>query len=457
MSSYLERKLRWLLIGLVIIIILFTSYVYIFLSRNTIINHVNECRVLTSTSVNKIEKAYKNNSLELVKDEKYLYTVTDLRGNVIKTTDGDLQRIDLKTDLSFDGQYRNKNKSLVRYSTTLTVGDEVKGFIIFSIPIEEIYTLEGNKTISKWIPVIILVLTFIFIICKIYKTIQIDILKVIKELHISAKMILKGDYSSKVKYDYDGEVGEFSHDFEAMRDGLKVLRESEEKLKKAEKELIACISHDLKTPIATISGYCEGILDGVVKDEENIKRYASIILKKSKVLTKLIDDMLEYSKAEINEMTINREEVYSENYFLEVFEDVSMDVASSGKKFILEGSIENVLINIDRIRIAQVINNLISNAIKYTEKDGVIKVSVKNLESYVKVSIVDNGVGIVAEELPYVFNKFYRGEKHRNLDIPGSGLGLSISKYIIEKHGGQISLKSERAKGTEVIFTIRKS
>ena len=150
-------------------------------------------------------------------------------------------------------------------------------------------------------------------------------------------MILKGDYSEKVKYDYDGEVGEFSHDFEAMRDGLKVLRESEEKLKKSEKELIACISHDLKTPIATISGYCEGILDGVVKDEENIKRYASIILKKSKVLTKLIDDMLEYSKAEINQMTINKEEVYSEKYFLEVFEDISMDVASSGKKFVLEG------------------------------------------------------------------------------------------------------------------------
>ena len=74
-----------------------------------------------------------------------------------------------------------------------------------------------------------------------------------------------------------------------------------------------------------------------------------------------------------------------------------------------------------------------------------------------KVSIVDNGVGIVAEELPYVFNKFYRGEKHRNLDIPGSGLGLSISKYIVEKHGGDITMKSEKNKGTEVSFKVKKS
>ena len=153
MRNYLERKLRWLLIGLVIIIILFTSYVYIFLGRNSIINHVNECRALTSTIVNKIEKAYKNNSLESVKDEKYLYTVTDLKGNVIRTTEGDFQRVDLKTDLSFDEQYRNKNKNLVRYSTTLTIDDEVKGFIIFSIPIEDIYTLKSNNAILKLIPV----------------------------------------------------------------------------------------------------------------------------------------------------------------------------------------------------------------------------------------------------------------------------------------------------------------
>ena len=274
-------------------------------------------------------------------------------------------------------------------------------------------------------------------------------------MHKSAREILKGNYLEYVNYDYHGEIGEFSHDFEAMRDSLVVAREKEENIKRAEKELLACISHDLKTPIANISGYCEGIIDGVVKEEKDIKRYIGIILKKSRVLNKLLDDILELSKAEINQMTINKKEVYSKEFFEELLEEVSMDVAASGKQFILKTEIPNIIINLDQEKITQVINNIISNAVKYTNDDGIIAMSFKKLNDGLEIICEDNGIGIGQEELKLVFNKFYRSDKHRNQNIPGSGLGLSIAKYIVEMHNGNIELFSEKTIGTTVIIKIR--
>ena len=277
----------------------------------------------------------------------------------------------------------------------------------------------------------------------------------INEMHSSARSILRGNLDEKVLYDYDGEIGEFSHDFEKMRDNLKDSRDSEAKLKRNEKELLACISHDLKTPISSISGYCEGILDGIVKSEEDVKRYSSIILKKARVLTKLIDDMLEYSKAEINEMTIRKDDVYSADYFYDILEDLSLDVETKNRKFILNGEIPNVLLNIDKNRIQEVMYNLVSNSIKYTNESGVIEVSIEKKNGSLIVHVKDDGMGIAADDIPNVFKKFYRGEKYRNMNIPGSGLGLTISKYIVEKHGGYIEIDSSLKQGTEVIFSIK--
>nr|WP_284693880.1 HAMP domain-containing sensor histidine kinase [Paeniclostridium ghonii] len=240
-----------------------------------------------------------------------------------------------------------------------------------------------------------------------------------------------------------------------MRESLIISREREKKLKIAEKELLACISHDLKTPIANISGYCEGIIDGIVKEERDIKRYAGIILKKAKVLTKLLDDILELSKAEINQMSINKKEVYSKEFFDELLEEISMDVISSGRQFVVENEPYNLLINIDKDKITQAINNIISNSIKYTSSDGIISIRFEKITDGMEIRVKDNGIGISADDVDLVFNKFYRSEKHRNQNIPGSGLGLSIAKYITEMHNGSIEMISGNGSGTTVIVKIR--
>ena len=363
MNNYIKHKLIKLL-GILVILVIILSISLNFLFREDYFNDINKsCRVLVSNQLNNIL----NNGEE--DDDPYKYTIISLDGTVLKSTEGEEgTKVSLNT-LAFDNWYDIDEEGEIRYSNSLINEGKIEGIIIFKIPKEDILLIRGDinyKLIYLSISIFIFIV-ILFVIYKIYSLITKDVLKPIDMMHKSAKEILKGNYLESVTYDYYGEIGEFSHDFEDMRDSLVVAREKEEKIKLAEKELLACISHDLKTPIANISGYCEGIIDGVVKEEKDIKRYIGIILKKSRVLNKLLDDILELSKAEINQMTINKKEVYSKEFFEELLEEVSMDVASGGRIFELNSDIPNILINLDEEKITQVINNIVSNSIKYTD------------------------------------------------------------------------------------------
>ena len=451
MNNYIRNKLIKLLAILIFLIVVLCISLK-FLYTEDYFNDINKsCRILVSNQLSNILNGHENNN------EPYKYTIISLDGKVIKSTENTKEKEVSLNSLSFDSWYEIKDSNEIRYSTSLIRDGKIENIVIFTIPKEDILAIRNDinyKLIYTFISFCIFSV-IIFIVYKIYSIISKDVLKPIKSMHKSAREILKGNYLEYVNYDYHGEIGEFSHDFEAMRDSLVVAREKEENIKRAEKELVACISHDLKTPIANISGYCEGIIDGVVKEEKDIKRYIGIILKKSRVLNKLLDDILELSKAEINQMTINKKEVYSKEFFEELLEEVSMDVAASGKQFILKTEIPNIIINLDQEKITQVINNIISNAVKYTNDDGIIAMSFKKLNDGLEIICEDNGIGIGQEELKLVFNKFYRSDKHRNQNIPGSGLGLSIAKYIVEMHNGNIELFSEKTIGTTVIIKIR--
>lgn len=451
MNNYIRNKLIKLLAILIFLIVVLCISLK-FLYTEDYFNDINKsCRILVSNQLNNILNDDEDNN------EQYKYTIISLDGKVIKSTENIKEKEVSLNSLSFDSWYEIKDSNEIRYSTSLIRDGKIENIVIFTIPKEDILAIRNDinyKLIYTFISFCIFSV-IIFIVYKIYSIISKDVLKPIKSMHKSAREILKGNYLEYVNYDYHGEIGEFSHDFEAMRDSLVVAREKEENIKRAEKELLACISHDLKTPIANISGYCEGIIDGVVKEEKDIKRYIGIILKKSRVLNKLLDDILELSKAEINQMTINKKEVYSKEFFEELLEEVSMDVAASGKQFILKTEIPNIIINLDQEKITQVINNIISNAVKYTNDDGIIAMSFKKLNDGLEIICEDNGIGIGQEELKLVFNKFYRSDKHRNQNIPGSGLGLSIAKYIVEMHNGNIELFSEKTIGTTVIIKIR--
>lgn len=280
-----------------------------------------------------------------------------------------------------------------------------------------------------------------------------DLFSPLVMLHDATRRMLRGDLDTRLQYDYVGEIGSLCHDFDAMRDELAAAFRRERDLLNNDRLLLACISHDLKTPLAAISGYAEEIRDGIADDPAHVRELSERMLKKVKLQTKLIDDILEESKAQLGELSIVPEECYARAFFEDVCGELSLDAAKAGIEFSAE-EIPDVMISIDRKRITQVVQNLISNSIKYTPRGGKIAIHFHTEGRGLVVGVQDNGRGIAAGDLPFIFDRFYRGDAARTQNIPGSGLGLCIAKNIVERHGGRIECDSVLGSGTEVCFSL---
>lgn len=318
------------------------------------------------------------------------------------------------------------------------------------------YRISSEKVFPYLIPIVICALGIIICILRLVLVIKNDLFNPVHEIHIATKSILEGNLNTPVKYDYDGEIGTLCHDFEIMRSELSDSFNREKKLKEDEKVLLASISHDLKTPLSSITCHVEGILLEVVTNSDDIKRYAQIIMNKATVLNTMIDDIMEHTKSELYQLSIDVEEVYSAEYFGELIKDLSQD-ASHKNCTVTCSDIPNVILKLDKKRISELMQNLFVNSIKYGKDNGRIEVTFSLEQTDKKrfiVSVKDNGNGIAAADLPFIFNKFFRGDKSRTQNIPGSGLGLSISKYIIEQHGGKIECDSILDVGTEMSFFL---
>lgn len=276
------------------------------------------------------------------------------------------------------------------------------------------------------------------------------ILQPLKEIYHATEEVIEGNLDYKISYGKQDEIGRFIHGFDLMRDHLKKSIEQQQQYERARKQLIASISHDLRTPLASIKGYVEGLEDGIAKDEEMQKKYYSVIKSKTDQLDRLIEDLFEFSKFELEQLSINKTLVNSSDFFQEAFHSAQMDYRDVDLE--LAGPLPSVSLKIDSGRIKQVMANLIDNAVKYGGTK--ILMEVREQGAFIQVSIMDNGQGIHAEDLPSIFNPFFRGEKSRSRESGGTGLGLAIVKYIIEEHGGTIHAASEPGKGSQLTFTL---
>jgi signal transduction histidine kinase len=174
------------------------------------------------------------------------------------------------------------------------------------------------------------------------------------------------------------------------------------------------------------------------------------------VLNKLIDDILEHSKAELNQLLFVKQEVYARDYFKNLLVGYQAEAQKRGSRFSYQLP-DNVIVMLDPVRIAEILENLIGNSIKYGGKSVEVEVAFDiqmDAEQMLLIHVMDNGPGIDAADLPFIFDMFYRGNRARTQDIAGSGLGLHISKYIIEQHGGHIECDSIASVGTTIVFSI---
>ncbi len=280
----------------------------------------------------------------------------------------------------------------------------------------------------------------------------------IKKLQIATKNIKEGNLDFTIDYDEQDEMGDLCRNFEEMR---KRLKESTEEKMVAEKEnraLISNIAHDLKTPITAVKGYSEGILDGVADTPEKQERYIRTIYNKANEMDRLLNELTLYSKIDTNRIPYNFKKINVADYFDDCIEEIGLDLETKGIGLTyFNYADENIVIIADPEQLMRVVNNIMTNAIKYMDKKkGQINVRIKDVGDFIQVEIEDNGKGIAARDLPYIFDRFYRTDSSRNSSTGGSGIGLSIVKKIIEDHGGKIWATSKEKTGTTMYFVIRK-
>lgn len=282
----------------------------------------------------------------------------------------------------------------------------------------------------------------------------------LSEMNVAMQHIAREDfdYVLERKPDDQGEMGELYQSYEDMRLKLKESKEEMLQNEKQNKELVSNISHDLKTPITSIKGYVEGIIDGVADTPEKMERYIKTIYTKACDMDRLISELTFYSGIDSNRIPYHFHCINVTDYFNDCVEDVGFELESKN----IQLNYTNLLnpdtqIIADPEQMKKVINNVIGNSIKYMDKEkGIIDIRLLEDTDSVRVEIEDNGKGIEAKDLGNIFERFYRTDASRNSSQGGSGIGLSIVKKIIEDHGGYIWATSKEGEGTCMNFVIRK-
>lgn len=290
---------------------------------------------------------------------------------------------------------------------------------------------------------VISVITMILILSKILSD---GILNPLKELNHAAEMIASGDLDYEMTYKKDDEIGKFCSEFDKMRLRLKQSLAKQVEFEHSRQQLIASVSHDLKTPLTSIQGYVELLSDDIVEDPETQKAYLDIIRSKSAQLNHLIDDLFTFTKLNLDEFQIELTVMDSKELFDFMLSEKEMDFQDKITDFRVDRPIPSVRIAADAPRLHQVLDNLISNAEKFTKS--YIHVYTRVTPDYFEWFVEDDGVGIPQEELGRIFEHFYKVDKSRTYSSKGTGLGLAICKKIVEAHGGSISVRSIVGEGS---------
>lgn len=227
------------------------------------------------------------------------------------------------------------------------------------------------------------------------------------------------------------------------------------KLETMRRDFVANVSHELKTPLTSIKGFLETLLEGALDDKENNRRFLIIMQNHTERLNKLVDDLLSLSHLESKEILLRKDFF---NLYQQVAKVITNCVAQLKKRNIeIKNELPvNLLVNADKDKLEGVFTNLIDNAIKFNKEKGIIRIYSQDEERRIKIVIEDSGIGIPEKDIPRIFERFYRVDKARSRELGGTGLGLSIAKHIVELHGGTIGVESVEGLGSKFWFTLPK-
>jgi signal transduction histidine kinase len=270
----------------------------------------------------------------------------------------------------------------------------------------------------------------------------------------AAEKLTKGELKTRVPIDGHDEVAALANTFNQMAEQLEMVDAKQRELEHLRADLIAWVGHDLQTPLASMRAILEALEDGVVDDPQTVKRYLSTAQRDVRSLSVLIDDLFQMAQLDTGGIPLDRAESSLSDLISDTLE--SFSELTLRREVKLEGSVDPNVdpVMMDTQRIGRVLNNLIGNALRHTPAKGRVNVHARRTTSGVEVSVSDTGEGIRAEDLPHVFESFYRGEKSRSRSTGGAGLGLAISRGIVQAHGGEIKVQSEAGCGSRFTFTL---
>jgi signal transduction histidine kinase len=273
-------------------------------------------------------------------------------------------------------------------------------------------------------------------------------------LRLGARRIAGGDFSARVHLTEVDELSEVAEAFNFMADELQKSFARQRELEQARRDLIAAVSHDLRTPLTSIRAMIEALADGVVADPPTVQRYYTVMRSQIENLSGLINDLFELSQLETGQVQLALEAVNLNDLLSDVLE--SMQAQAGAKGVSLKGIFYEDLpiIKGEMNKLQRVITNLVQNAIRHTPSGGSISLQTQVAPEGVRVEVSDTGEGIAPEDLPHIFEQFFRGEKSRSRETGGAGLGLAIAKRIVEAHHGRIWVESRVGQGTRFSFIL---
>ncbi len=380
--------------------------------------------------------------------------ITDINGNVLISSEETVR----------EGTVVPHNFATEALKGEMTISSNMKGFfpqkrLIVSVPVvmptgktvavvyntssydEMIIIIKDITALFLWASILVVV----FLLFAAYLMTN-RLVRPIKEMAEASHCISKGDFSKVITVDRDDEIGELAMEFNHMIQSLAAGEQMN-------RSFVANVSHELKTPMTSIGGFIDGILDGTIPPEEE-KKYLSLVSNEVKRLSRMVVSMLNLSKIEAGEISLNPTDYDVSKQIFETL--LSFEKRIDEGRINIEG-FENmgaVSVKADRDLLQQVIYNLIDNAVKFTPENGTISFFAENDREKTTVTIRNSGAGVSPEEISRIFERFYKVDKSRSYDTKGVGLGLYIVKTIINMHDGEIYADSKQGEYTEFRFII---
>jgi len=415
---------------------------------------INSLRVDSNNIYINVQNLWTNNNFEfndiagIAQNKGIFISIIDLYENAIYSNSQyiDLENVSvLQEALYMDASYLKNNPNVSKLSQPLYYGEMVTGFIIFEKEYIEQSKIDFSAIVLAGIVLIVCTMLLMYAV-NLFRNDNSEFIGIEKGLVNITKGTL---IPMPVKK--DSQYPQIYYSYNMLIEELKHMMQQREYTQEQRKSFLTTISHELKTPVATISAYVEGLKNGIADSDEKRQQYINIIYDKMQMLKKLIEDFFLYTQEDENKFKYNFSECYADELIEEIFSSISNQESSRTE---YKNLLPKCIVNVDGFRVEQVILNLYNNAKKHTNEKQSISLLAYRQENNIVIEVSDNGEGIASRDLPYIFDYYYQGVSAKTKDYQGVGLGLAIAKSIIDAHNGKMKVKSTEGSGTSMFVYI---